>query len=99
MADLLDQKSIDDALAALPGWEYDDNKLVKKVPVADDSKDQLEKGVMEVADELNHHPEIERGPGEMRFQLWTHSAGGVTGKDVELAARIDKTLSGGVQEG
>jgi 4a-hydroxytetrahydrobiopterin dehydratase len=93
MAELLDQDRIDGALASLPGWRYDDNKLVKRVPVADGSQDQLEKAVMEVADELNHHPEVERGPGELRFQLWTHSAGGVTQKDVELAARIDDTLS------
>jgi 4a-hydroxytetrahydrobiopterin dehydratase len=93
MAELLDQDRVDGALASLPGWQYDDNKLVKRVPVADDSQDQLEKAVMEVADELNHHPEVERGPGELRFQLWTHSAGGVTQKDVELAARIDDTLS------
>ena len=30
----------------------------------------------------------------MVFRLWTHSAGGVTSKDVELAGRIDQALSG-----
>ncbi|HEX6919139.1 MAG TPA: 4a-hydroxytetrahydrobiopterin dehydratase [Actinomycetes bacterium] len=98
MPELLDQASIDTALASLPGWSYDDNKLVKRVPVPSDSHDQLEKAVAEVADEMNHHPEVERGPDELRFQLWTHSAGGVTQKDVELAARIDQTLSGPAQQ-
>ena len=94
----MNQKEIDDALASLAGWRYDDNKLVRDVPVELDSQDNLERAVMVVADELNHHPEVERREGQMRFQLWTHSAGGVTAKDVELAARIDQTLSGPVQD-
>jgi|SRR3954469_1063492 4a-hydroxytetrahydrobiopterin dehydratase len=98
MAELMDQREIDDALASLPGWVYDDNKLVRTVPVSPDSQDNLERAVMTVADELNHHPEVERGDEEMRFQLWTHSAGGVTSKDLELAARIDQTLTGPVQD-
>ena len=94
MAELLDRAGIDAALTSLPGWSYDDNKLVRRVAVPAGSHDQLEKAVAEVADEMNHHPEVERGADELRFQLWTHSAGGVTQKDVELAARIDQTLSG-----
>lgn len=98
MADVMQQKDIDDALASLPGWQHDDNKLARNVPVESGSQDNLERAVMEVAEELDHHPEIERSDGEMRFQLWTHSAGGVTAKDVELAARIDQALSGPVQD-
>ena len=98
MAEVMDQKDIEQALAALPGWAYDDGKLVRSVPVAADEQDNLERAVMKVADELNHHPVIQRTDGELRLQVWTHSAGGVTAKDVELAARIDQTLSGPVQD-
>ncbi len=92
------RKEIEDALAALPGWDYDGTKLVRRVPVAADAQDNLESAVMKVADELDHHPVIERGEGELRFDVWSHSAGGVTAKDLELAARIDQTLSGPVQD-
>ncbi len=98
MAQVLSDQEITDALAALPGWEHRDGRLVREVPVESDSDDNLERAVMQVADELDHHPQIERGDGSLRFVLWTHSAGGVTGKDVELAARIDQTLSGPVQD-
>ena len=98
MADVMTQRDIEDALASLPGWRYDDNKLVRDVPVESASQDNLERAVMEVAEELDHHPTIERTDAAMRFLLWTHSAGGVTAKDVELAARIDQTLSGPVQD-
>src|SRR5262245_60443307 len=94
MAELLDQDGIDQALGGLPGWRHDDGKLVKDVPVDPTSQDSLEATVMKVADELNHHPKIERAGSTMRFLLWTHSAGGITSKDVDLASRIDQTLSG-----
>jgi 4a-hydroxytetrahydrobiopterin dehydratase len=94
MADLLDPDEIDTALAALPGWSFDDGKLVKRAEVPDDSQDALAEAVGKVADEVNHHPDVSREPGAVIFRLWTHSAGGVTAKDVDLAARIDRQLSG-----
>lgn len=44
--------------------------------------------VAKVADELNHHPEIRLGYGSVAFELSSHDAGGVTERDLELAARI-----------
>ena len=54
-----------------------------------DSQDELEAAVMGVADELNHHPEVER-----RDDGCASSSGATTQaesrpRDVELAARID----------
>jgi len=98
MAQLLDDNDIDDALAALPGWRREGNKLVRDVPVEDDSRDNLERAIMTVADELDHHPVISEGDGELRLEVWTHSDGGITAKDVELAGRIDQALTGPVQD-
>jgi 4a-hydroxytetrahydrobiopterin dehydratase len=97
MAELLDPPSIENALSALPGWRSDDGKLVRDVPVPATDQGNVEAAIMQVADELNHHPQVERRGDEIRFILWTHSAGGVTSKDVELAARIDQVLSGPAQ--
>ena len=94
MADVLDSATIDEALAALPGWTYEDGKLVKRAQVPADSQDALVEGVSHVADELDHHPDVTREGDAVVFRLWTHSAGGVTSKDVDLAGRIDQTLSG-----
>lgn len=94
MAQLLDDDAIDTALTTLPGWRRADNKLIKDVEVTDDAADNLLGAVSAVAKELNHDPDVERSPGSVRFTLWTHSDGGVTNKDVELAARIDQALSG-----
>ncbi len=94
MADVLSRNDIDTALAALPGWSYDDDELVKQASVPADSQDGLVEAVGQVADELNHHPDVSRDGDSITFRLSTHSAGGVTAKDVDLAARIDRELSG-----
>lgn len=92
------QREIDEAVAQLPGWVREGEQLVRRIPVADDARENLERAVMKVADELNHHPVIERSTGKLCFRVWTHSVGRITARDVELAARIDQTLSGTVQD-
>jgi 4a-hydroxytetrahydrobiopterin dehydratase len=94
MAQLLDDSAIDDALLALPGWQRVDNTIVRDVPVSAEAADNLEAAVARAADELNHHPVVDRTDDSVRFTVWTHSAGGVTSKDIELAARIDEVIAG-----
>lgn len=94
MAELLDHDEIETALAALPGWSYDGEALVRRVEVPADTQDALAESVGAVADEMDHHPSVTRDGDAMTFRLWTHSDDGVTAKDVELAARLDQTLSG-----
>ena len=44
------------------------------------------------AEKLNHHPEWSNVYNKVSIRLSTHSAGGVTGKDLALAAAIDKLI-------
>jgi 4a-hydroxytetrahydrobiopterin dehydratase len=47
--------------------------------------------VAELAEAANHHPDILlHGWNKVRLTLSTHSAGGLTGADFELAAQIDR---------
>ena len=94
MAELLGRGDIDTALAALPGWEFEQDRLVKTVQVPEDSQDSLVEAVAKVADDMDHHPDVVREADTVSFRLWTHTADGVTSKDVDLAARIDRQLSG-----
>jgi 4a-hydroxytetrahydrobiopterin dehydratase len=41
------------------------------------------------AEELNHHPNWSNVYNRVKVELQTHSEGGVTGKDIELASRLD----------
>lgn len=48
--------------------------------------------VADAAEELDHHPDIDVRYRDVTFALSTHSAGGVTAYDVELAKRIDRLV-------
>ena len=100
MAEVLDSAAIEAALASLPGWSYDGSALVRQAKVPEDSQEGLLEAVGRAADSVDHHPVVDRSTEALTFRLWTHSAGGVTAKDVDLAARIDRELSGaGTDEG
>jgi 4a-hydroxytetrahydrobiopterin dehydratase len=45
--------------------------------------------VAEVAEEAHHHPDIAVHWNRVTLRLWTHTAGAVTDRDVELAARMN----------
>ncbi|GGP07311.1 4a-hydroxytetrahydrobiopterin dehydratase [Nonomuraea glycinis] len=98
MAELLTDNEIDTALVALEGWHRDGDTLRRDIPIIPANFDWLSKAVLNEAKALDHHPDIERTEQGIRFRLSTHSAGGVTAKDVELAAHIDQVVDGAVRD-
>ena len=48
--------------------------------------------VAELAERENHHPHIAVDYRKVTLRWWTHSAGGITGRDRELAAACDGLL-------
>jgi len=51
--------------------------------------------VAEAAEAADHHPDIDIRWRTLTFTLATHSAGGVTAKDVDLAGTIDEIVRAG----
>jgi 4a-hydroxytetrahydrobiopterin dehydratase len=98
MAELLSGEEIETALAALEGWRSEGDALVRDIPITPDSYDWLSEAVMNEANAMDHHPDIERTGEGIRFRLSTHSVGGVTPRDVELAARIDQVVDGAARD-
>ncbi|WP_164861679.1 4a-hydroxytetrahydrobiopterin dehydratase [Microbacterium sp. CPCC 204701] len=49
---------------------------------------QLFAVIAELAEEADHHPDVDIRYSSVRVTLMTHSAGGLTARDAELAARI-----------
>lgn len=96
MAGTLSQDEVATALEALPGWEGTAEQLERVVPVQPQDADTLEDAIQAVADEVDHHPTLERTSEGLHVVLTSHDAGGVTERDVELAARLDRLFSGGV---
>lgn len=89
---LLDESALAAALETLPAWSGDSGRIARTVHVAGDQAETLRVQVMEVADALDHHPVVEQHGDQLTFILWTHSAGGVTDKDITLAGRIDAVI-------
>lgn len=71
-------------------WQEDNNSLVKKFTFTDfkTALDFVNK-VGDLAEQHNHHPDIELGWGRVQICLTTHSEGIVTDKDRQLAQAID----------
>jgi 4a-hydroxytetrahydrobiopterin dehydratase len=94
MSGVLDEKQINDALTDRPQWEYRDGALSRVVRAADFMAGiRLVDEVAVVAESLNHHPDIDIRYNELTFALVTHSEGGVTSSDVEMAGRIDEIVA------
>ncbi|MGZ5417121.1 MAG: 4a-hydroxytetrahydrobiopterin dehydratase [Nocardioides sp.] len=87
---LLTQEEIDQALAGLEGWRQDDDTLVREVEAESFLAGiELVRRVADAAEEADHHPDIDIRWRTVTFRLSTHSEGGLTAKDVDLAATID----------
>ena len=90
MARLLDREEIDQQLQALPGWSSDGRSLHRSLEYA--SFPEAIAAVASLAidcEEMNHHPDIDIRWRTVNLTLSTHSAGGITQLDVELAHKIE----------
>lgn len=50
--------------------------------------------VAELAEEADHHPDLDIRYTQVRVGLSTHDAGGITGMDTELAEKIEGVVEG-----
>lgn len=74
----------------LSGWSREAHSLVRAVESDTFALGiRLVDAVAVVADELNHHPDMDIRWTTVTFRLSTHSSGGITDNDIELAKRID----------
>jgi 4a-hydroxytetrahydrobiopterin dehydratase len=88
----LGQDEIDQALAqTLSAWQQDGDAITREVRVPTFLAGVgLVQRVAEIAEVMDHHPDIDIRFTTLRFSLTTHSAGGLTARDLELASHIDE---------
>ncbi len=80
------------AISDLPGWEVADGHLAREYVL----KSFLEaiafiNRIAERAEAADHHPALEISYDHVRVRLRTHSADGITHRDVALAREIEAT--------
>jgi len=86
----LNDASIQDWLGGRPGWGRDGDALVKTF-----SFDSFRNAIVFVnrlatlADQHEHHPDIDIRYDKVRVSLSTHDAGGITDKDTSMAEQIE----------
>ncbi|MGV0836012.1 4a-hydroxytetrahydrobiopterin dehydratase [Mycolicibacterium thermoresistibile] len=95
---VLSDEQVDAALPDLNGWERKDGALRRSVKFGA-FLDGIEavRRVAERAEAKDHHPDIDIRWRTVTFALVTHSAGGITEQDLELAREIDELLETGAR--
>jgi 4a-hydroxytetrahydrobiopterin dehydratase len=86
----LSDAEIDERLGGMNGWERSGDAIVKQFDNGDfkGSVDFVNRLTPE-AEDMNHHPDLEISWQTVTVTITTHSEGGLTANDFELARRID----------
>jgi 4a-hydroxytetrahydrobiopterin dehydratase len=87
---LLSDDDIGSRLEALEGWERADGAIRKQFELEDfvGSVDFVKK-LVDPAEEMGHHPDIAISWSQVEVAISTHSEGGITENDFELAKKVE----------
>jgi len=78
-------------LGGLPGWSRRGDSLTKTFRFATfPAGITFLTRVADVAESMNHHPDIDVRHTRLTFTLSTHDAGGITARDLTLAKEIER---------
>ncbi len=90
-SELLDPAKVDAAIAGGLAWRREGNELVKTWSGKDFAAALCYVNkVGELAERANHHPDIDIRWATVTLRLSTHSMGGLTQADLDLAGEIDQ---------
>ena len=93
MAETLTDEAIEERLRGR-AWERDGDAITRELKFDDFSGAvAFVNRVAEAAEAANHHPDITiHGYNKVKLTLSTHSAGGLTEADFNLAAAVDRLV-------
>ncbi|MEX1219503.1 MAG: 4a-hydroxytetrahydrobiopterin dehydratase [Solirubrobacterales bacterium] len=90
---LLENQEIEDRLEALGGWERKGVEIVREFKLDDFvGSVKFVDAVVGPAERMAHHPDIAISWDTVTVSISTHSEGGLTAADFELAGQIDDLL-------
>ncbi len=84
---------INERMAQIKDWALEGNSITKDFSFGNfqEAMEFVEK-IAEVAEKMNHHPDILISYNKVRLSLTTHFEHGLTSKDFDVAEEIDKIL-------
>lgn len=81
---------IEEKLAELDGWEREGETIVKGFDRGDFvGSVKFVDSLVDPAEAMNHHPDVAISWSKVTVTITTHSEGGLTAGDFELAKKID----------
>jgi 4a-hydroxytetrahydrobiopterin dehydratase len=87
---LLSDEEIASGLERLDGWEREGDAIRRTFDRGDFvGSVEFVRALVGPAEEMGHHPDISISWSKVEVTITTHSEGGLTENDFELAARID----------
>lgn len=93
MAAKLDEKALQSALLSLPGWQASSASTAISKSFRFKDFNQAFAAMTRIAlmaEKMDHHPDWSNVYNRLEITLSTHDQGGVTQKDLKLAAFIDQ---------
>jgi 4a-hydroxytetrahydrobiopterin dehydratase len=94
MTKLWDDERVANALQGLTHWQRDGDAIVRTAQLPSfPAAIEAVRAVAEIAEARDHHPDIDIRWRTVTFRCSTHSAGGITEKDIDLAGEIDRALA------
>ena len=90
MSEILTAAELKQELKRVPEWDQE-KKAIERTFEFDDFTQAIDfvNAVAEISEEEEHHPDIDLRYNRVRLVLSTHSKGGLTMRDFDLAERID----------
>jgi 4a-hydroxytetrahydrobiopterin dehydratase len=87
---LLDDSEIEARLSSLSGWQRSGEAIVKRFGCGDFvGSVKFVESLVEPAEAMGHHPDLEISWDTVVVTISTHSEGGLTANDFELAEKVD----------
>jgi 4a-hydroxytetrahydrobiopterin dehydratase len=88
--DVLPDNEIESRLGEVDGWSRDGDVIKKEFKNEDFvGSVKFVDALVEPAEEMGHHPDLELSWDTVVVSITNHAAGGLTENDFELAKRID----------
>ncbi len=89
---VLSQQEIDEKLKEISGWKFNDNAIKKEFQLKDFRSALIfVNKIGDEAERMDHHPDMFlHSWNKVKITISTHSAGGVTQNDFNLAKKIEE---------
>ena len=90
---VLSAETVKERLHSLPGWKLEGKEIVRQYEFGDFvSALAFVNKVADKAEAAGHHPDIDVRYNKVRLALVSHDEGGLTERDMKLAAQFNSLL-------